>query len=171
MNALRPLVLALTVAGALLVPAQKANASLVYSAAGSGVCKASDGQSTNLQFSPLYVRNKSAVAQYVTCNVGFIRERIIGLQPGAGYRLKMSIVSSSATPQTVTCTAVVGPSAVVVQSTKSVLVSSAAPGELNYTAAELRAYTDTTSLAAYCRLLPGTAISVFIVGQPEVNLL
>lgn len=173
MNALRPLaLLAVTVAGLLLVPPQKAHAGLNYISLGSGICKASNGLNTNLNYNLFAVRNISTVTQYVTCHVPFIREDFIGLLSGAGFSLNMLIGSVSSTPQTVTCTASVNHSNYdAIQSTKSVSVSSTAGGRLDWTPAELRAFTVNDSLSIYCGLAPKTSIGFVRARQPEYDVL
>lgn len=172
MNALRPLVLALTVAGALMVPAQKANAGLNYISVGAGVCKASNGVNTNLNYGLFVLRNVSSVTQNVTCNVPFIRENTIGLLAGAGYRVALIIGSTSATPRTVTCTASVNHgNGDAAQVTKSVIVSSTAGGRLDYAPSELRGFYDTDSLSIVCGLTPGASIGLVKTAQPEYNVI
>ncbi|MFS8063792.1 MAG: hypothetical protein ACMG5Z_04305, partial [Luteimonas sp.] len=137
----------------------------------SGACKASNGANTNLFYGLYNVKNISTGTQYVTCNTEFIREYLINLLPGAGYRVSMIIGSSSTVAQTVTCTASVGNGGSATQSTKTVTTVAGTPARLDYYPAELRAYSDTSSLAVYCGLKPGTSIGLFIAQQPEKNVL
>ncbi len=173
MNALRPLALTLAIAGALMVPAQNANAGQFINAGlGSGVCKHADGNNNTLQYSLQNVRNKSATIQYVICNVPFFHERVIGLLTGSGFQVAIDLRSSNPTAQTVTCTATVNhgnPGTVL--TTKSGVVSTTLSARLNYDASELRAFYDTDSLSVYCGLPPGTAIAAFIAAQPDTNVL
>ncbi len=172
MNAIRPLALALTLACAAALPVSNAQAGLVHAGFGSGVCKASNGANTNLFFGLYNVKNVSNTTQYVTCNTEFIRDRLVNLLPGAGYKLSMIVGSTSAVPQTVTCIASVGQGGgIASQSTKVVTTVAGAPGRLDFFPVELKAYSDTSSLSVYCGLKPATNIGLFLAQQPEVNVL
>ncbi len=175
MKSVHPLVAALACAATLLLAAQSAEAAPTvtgaYANRGAGVCLASDGNNSNLDFTISFLRNKSNSIQYVTCNIGFLREKAITLVPDAGFQLAIVLGSNSAIPQNVSCTAAVGTGgAIGAQTTKSGAPVLGVPVRLDYSAAELKSFTDQDSLTITCGLAPGTAIGLVTTLFPRRNV-
>lgn len=167
MNAIH-LVLPAALVVALFVPAE-AEARLVHAQLGSGVCKATDGNNTNLQYQMFYLRNNNPGIKNVTCHTPFVREEMVQLLTNAGYSLQVVVSSAVATPQNVTCTASAGSNVSATQSAKTMATSSAASARFSWNATELRTFNNTDSLAVICGLAPSTAIGLFVATQPEVQ--
>lgn len=171
MSVLRPFLLSVALGGVLSVASSPAQAELVYSAAAPGVCQAKDGNNTDLFFGQFSVANKGTSTKIVLCNVGFIRERLITLAPESGYALTLGVFTNAPASQFVACTAAVGPSNPLVQSTKGVTVNPGENSTLTYTEAELRSVNDSVTLAIVCTLPPKAGIGSVIAEQPETNAL
>lgn len=167
MNAVR-LALPAALAVALLVPAQ-ADARLVHAQLGSGVCKATDGNNTNLSYQMFYLRNNNPGIKNVTCNTPFVREELVKLMTNAGYSLQIVVSSAVATPQNVTCIASAGSNASAAQSAKTMATSAAASARFSWNASELPTFNNTDSLAVICGLAPNTAVGLYVATQPEVQ--
>lgn len=176
MNTVRRYAVAgLAVALGLGLPAQPADAALVLIGNGSGICRAADGVDTNFFFGALGVRNVSPAGELLSCNLPLLRESAASfiLLP-TGYKLNLYFGKSSATTQTVTCTATVAyagqPLSTRSNSTRSVVLSATKlAGTISFTKTDLSIHDVFAPLNLSCQLPAGVTFGRVDQYQPELS--